>query len=135
MIEWENVDSKLFKGYNKLHEKTNELNNLKNNLKLYKEIQAHNSIYYNNLNTLMIATAYRDLVFYLPSFLDFRGRIYSKVSYLNYQGGDLARSLLEFYSPNSNLNKTNFKDSFNYIKQYAGNVYNLSKKTIRAKIK
>ena len=83
----------------------------------------------------MIATAYRDLVFYLPSFLDFRGRIYSKVSYLNYQGGDLARSLLEFYSPNSNLNKTNFKDSFNYIKQYAGNVYNLSKKTIRAKIK
>lgn len=96
--------------------------------------------YYNYYNTIMIATLYRDQIFYLPTFLDFRGRIYSKVSYLSYQGGDLARSFLEFYYPKSNLNRYNsdkddeiFNESFSYIKQYAGNVFNLSKKSINDK--
>nr|UEV87034.1 hypothetical protein [Grifola frondosa] len=88
--EWEKDNSYLFKGYNKLHSKTNEINENINS-ELYKEIQAHNSIYYNYYNTIMIATLYRDQIFYLPTFLDLRGRIYSKVSYLSYQGGDLAR--------------------------------------------
>jgi DNA-directed RNA polymerase len=87
----------------------------------------------------MIATLYKDKIFYIPNFLDFRGRLYTKVSYLSYQGGDMARSLIQFYSPNDNINK--FKDTknlyntpINYIKQYAGNVYNLSKKTTKIKI-
>lgn len=81
MNEWEKDNSYLFKGYNKLHSKTNEINDNINS-ELYKEIQAHNSMYYNYYNTIMIATLYRDQIFYLPTFLDFRGRIYSKVSYL-----------------------------------------------------
>ena len=52
----------------------------------------------------------------------------------------MARSLIQFYSPNDNLfkiknNKDPFNTSLNYIKQYAGNVYNLSKKNIKTKIK
>jgi len=107
---------------------------------LFKEIQSHNSIHHHYLNTLMIANLFKDQVFYIPTFMDFRGRLYSKVSYLSYQGGDMARSLIQFYSPNDNLfkiknNKDPFNTSLNYIKQYAGNVYNLSKKNIKTKIK
>ena len=57
----------------------------------------------------------------------------------------MARSLIQFYSilfysPNDNLfkiknNKNPFNTSLEYIKQYAGNVYNLSKKNIKTKIK
>jgi DNA-directed RNA polymerase len=39
---------------------------------------------------------YSRIDFYIPCFLDFRGRIYSYVPYLNYQGGDLARGLMLF---------------------------------------
>jgi DNA-directed RNA polymerase, mitochondrial len=39
---------------------------------------------------------YKDQEFYLPVFVDFRGRIYPLSNYLNYQGGDLTRSLLLF---------------------------------------
>ena len=52
----------------------------------------------------------------------------------------MARSLFQFYLPNDNTNIIKFKDSKNqyktpisYVKQYAGNVYNLSKKTIKKK--
>jgi hypothetical protein len=56
---------------------------------------------------------------------------------LSNKSGDLSRSLLEFYSRNSNLyldiynkgyNPETFNESISYIKQYAGNVFNLSKK-------
>lgn len=43
MNEWEKDNSYLFKGYNKLHIKTNEINDNINS-ELYKEIQAHNSL-------------------------------------------------------------------------------------------
>lgn len=89
----------------------------------------------------MIANLYKDQIFYIPTLLDFRGRLDSKVAYLNYKAGDLARSLFQFYLPNDNININKFKNSKNpyktpisYVKQSAGNVYNLSKKIIKIKI-
>jgi uncharacterized protein YggT (Ycf19 family) len=140
MIEWEKEDSTLFKGLNKLHPNTFLIKDKKTDRLLFKEIQSHNSKHHNYLNILMLANLYKDQVFYIPTFLDFRGRLYSKVSYLTYQGGDLARSLIQFYSPNEKI--FDFKvptnplnTPINYVKQYAGNVYNLSKNTINSKIK
>ena len=106
-IEWDKDESIIFKGLNKLHLKTDLVKDKKykmDNL-LFKEIQAQNSKHYNLLNTLMIATLYKDQVFYISTLLDFRGRIYSKVAYLSYQGGDLARSLIKFYAPKDNIYK------------------------------
>jgi len=107
---------------------------------LLKEIQSHNSKHYQYFSTILLAHLYKDQTFYIPTFLDFRGRLYSKVSYLNYQAGDLARSLIQFYSPKENIyaykkdNTTQHRESINYLKQSAGNVYILSKKTIRLKM-
>jgi len=141
MIEWEKEESKLFKGLNKLHPKTDLIKdkNCKMDSLFFKEIQSHNSMHYHYLTTLMIANLYKDQVFCIPTFLDFRGRLYSRVSYLSYQSGDMARSLFQFDSPNDNIieykeTKNPYTTPISYVKQYAGNVYNLSKKTIMEKI-
>jgi DNA-directed RNA polymerase len=55
-------------------------------------------------NILNIALLFRDEVFFLPVFMDFRGRIYPMVNYLTYQGGDVARSLLNFHRSGGNNN-------------------------------
>jgi DNA-directed RNA polymerase len=57
---------------------------------------SHNSNHYQYNNTLKIATLFVDHKFYLPTFADFRGRIYTYSNYLSYQGTDLARSLIFF---------------------------------------
>ncbi len=49
-------------------------------------------------NIINIAELYKNHIIYFPTFLDFRGRIYPIVNYLNYQGGDIARSLLNFHT-------------------------------------
>jgi DNA-directed RNA polymerase len=138
-IEWDKEDSTLFKGFNKIHPKTELVKDKKMDKSLLKIIQAHNSMHFYYSNTLMMADLYKDQVFYIPTFLDFRGRLYSKVSYLSYQGGDMARALIQFYSPDekiSNFKLLNKKDSpLGYIKEYAGNVYNLSKQPIKVKRK
>jgi DNA-directed RNA polymerase len=66
---------------------------------------------------------YSNLEFYIPCFIDFRGRIYSYVPYLNYQGSDLARGLLLF-SNKGVVNNNNMK----YLYYYCANVYGLSNK-------
>jgi DNA-directed RNA polymerase len=55
--------------------------------------------------------------------MDFRGRIYSYVPFLNYQGSDLARGLLLF-SNKGVVNNNNMK----YLYYYCANVYGLSNK-------
>ena len=146
LVEWDKEESTLFKGFNKLHPKTELIKDTKTNKSLFKIIQSHNSIHYSYLNTLMIADLYKDQIFYIPTFLDFRGRLYSKVAYLSYQSGDIARSLIQFYAPDEKIAKpephsnkpksephSNSPFSLNYIKEYAGNVYNLSKQPIKIK--
>jgi DNA-directed RNA polymerase len=43
-------------------------------------------------NILKYANLYQDIKFYIPCFIDWRGRIYTK--YLTYQGGSLSKSLI-----------------------------------------
>lgn len=74
--------------------------------KSFKEIQSHNSKYYLYKNILMLGVIYENVTFYLPTFMDFRGRIYTNPDYLQYQGVDLARSLIEFEN-GCNITKSN----------------------------
>jgi len=57
---------------------------------------SHNSKHWNMFNCLSLANLYRDVGFYLPTFADFRGRIYTLSTYLSYPGMDISRGLLLF---------------------------------------
>ena len=91
ICEWNNENSVIFKGYNKLliidPTDSKEDKNKK---------QSHNSIYWQYLNTINLANLYKGFDLYFPTFADFRGRIYTLSHYLSYQGTDLNRSLLLF---------------------------------------
>jgi DNA-directed RNA polymerase len=55
----------------------------------------------------------------MPTFADFRGRVYTLTHYLSYIGSDIARSLLLFDSDDS-VNGENFLSSegFDYLRVY-----------------
>ena len=74
-------------------------------------------------NVLNIAELFRGSAFYLPVFMDFRGRIYSLVNYLTYQGGDIARSLILFNSTSSR--KCDNKHILIYLSNVYGNKYTM----------
>ena len=77
-----------------------------------------------------IAKILQNIDFYLPVFMDFRGRIYPVTSYFSYQGSDLERSLIEFAEGcylNDNAN--------NYVYQQLANTAGHSKLTIASKKK
>lgn len=87
--ELNNADSKLFNGTNIyqpiLDTDSNQI----------KDSQISSNSKYNLYNNIItIATLYKEL--YLPVFVDFRGRVYPLSNYINYQAGDLGRSLLLF---------------------------------------
>lgn len=64
-----------------------------------------------------MANTYRNVPgIYFPVMLDFRGRLYSRVSYLNYQGSELAKSLLLFARPG--CIERNNKVAIDYLKSY-----------------
>lgn len=78
-------------------------------------------------NILNIAILFRGEKIYLPVFMDFRGRIYPLASYLTYQGGDIARSLLNFNSDN--------KPSDNeHILIYFCNVFGHNNRSMKSRI-
>lgn len=53
--------------------------------------------------------------------MDFRGRIYPRVTYLNYQGSELAKSLLLFAHPG--CIKRNDRQAIEYLKSYGAVCY------------
>ena len=137
--EWNNKDGWLFKGINILKEIDPKVKLSKTEI---NDIQSHNSKYWNILNTLNIAVLYSDQTFYLPTFADFRGRIYPLTNYLSYQGSDVARSLLLFDNPLDNpLDETSSKikplndEGFDCLKVYLANLAGKSKNTWNARIK
>jgi DNA-directed RNA polymerase len=79
---------------------------------------------------LSLAIVYENVDFYIPTFMDFRGRIYSGVDYLNYQGEDVARSLIEF-SKGCDINEKNII----YVLQQLANTAGKSKLNIENKNK
>nr|QWO71467.1 RNA polymerase [Termitomyces sp. K1Aa] len=114
--EWENKESKLFKGFNVYQP---ILEGETKDIKMTK--LSSNSKYHLYSNIINLATLYKDQEFYLPVFVDFRGRIYPLSNYLNYQGGDLARSLILFADGYSEkLNETGIECLNIYLANLAG---------------
>ena len=76
-------------------------------------------------NILNLAQLFRNIVFYLPVFLDFRGRIYPLSNYLSYQSGDVSRSLLSFNVDSTDLS---VGEGNNHVYIYLFNMFEGGKK-------
>lgn len=119
LLEWEKDNGLIFGKYNKPSE--DDCFN--------SDTQKHNSLYWMYRNILNIAQLFRGKIIYLPVFMDFRGRIYPLVNYLSYQGGDVARSLLNFHcSPYRNVENK-------HILIYLCNVFGNNKYSMNARVK
>lgn len=119
----------------KLYQAINNMSSIKFNfnLKLIKYIENegkflmdilndHNltdSEKYQNNMYIKIAKIFNENIFYIPLQADWRGRIYTKSFFANYQGGDLALSLLEFSDGQSLTEKGK-----EYLYIYGCNLYN-----------
>ena len=95
---------------------------------------------------LEVAKTYRNITFYIPLQIDWRGRIYVQPFFANYQGSDLSLSLLEFkdgepltedgldslyiYACNlynyKNLSKASYEDRINWTKDNLNNIINMN---------
>jgi DNA-dependent RNA polymerase len=87
-----------------------------------REIESFNSRKNLELNILGLATIFSEVpCFYLPVRLDYRGRLYCVTEYLNYQGIELAKGLLQF----SRGEKVYLSDDFaiNYLKIFGANCF------------
>jgi hypothetical protein len=123
--EWSNPHSVFFKGYNQL-----EILNKEDSKEIKISKRSHNSKYWNYFNTIAIACLFKDVVFYLPTFADFRGRIYPLSSNLNYQGDDLNRALLLFAGSIEEISDQGIETLYSYY----GNLCDKSKLSYNAKI-
>jgi DNA-directed RNA polymerase len=126
LSEWEKENG-LFGVYNKEHPLTGE--NISPISKKYKEVQTHNSLFWTYRNIINMALIFKDVKFYLPTFMDFRGRIYPYVSYLSYQGNDLARALLNFADSEPITAK-----GFEYMQLYLASTYGHSSLTFEERL-
>lgn len=100
--------------------------------------------------TLEVAKLYSNTNFYLNTYADWRGRIYTQSFYISYQGGDLSSALLnlcegeplnedgKFYfyiyganSHNENgLSKCSFKDRIDWVNKNYEKIISLDKELI-----
>ena len=99
------------------------------------ELESFHSKKYLEQNILGLSVLFKDVpIFYMPVRLDYRGRLYCITEYLNYQGIELAKSLLEF----SSGEKVYLSDesSINYLKIYGANCYGnaLDKKSFNSRL-
>ena len=104
-------------------EKSNYLlNRSKLNESEYIELESYLSKRVQENNTLGIAKAYSHVhEFFLPVRLDFRGRLNCISEYLNYQSGELAKSLLLFSKPEK-IYKTDIT-AIQFLKSYGANCF------------
>jgi DNA-directed RNA polymerase len=110
-----------------LHKETHNLSNLINtkNFSMVKEITSHNSKYIQDRSIITFAKLLTNTdKFYLTTFLDWRGRIYTSSIDLNYQGSELARSLILF-----NNGEVLNEHGLEALKIYTANAWGLDKKS------
>jgi hypothetical protein len=109
------------------HKNSNLLSKFYNNDDLVKflEILRYNSKYLYDTSIISIANLLKNVSeFYFPVYLDWRGRLYPHGGPLNFQGGELARSLLLFKNGQI-LNEEGLKA----LKIYGANAFGLDKKS------
>lgn len=117
----------------KLHDKTDLIHSrekISNALRV--EILRNNSLAKRNLITLSTALLFKDIVFYCPIFVDWRGRIYTLNSVLSYQGDELTKSLLYFSDEDAAVLNG---DGVRALKIYIANCYGLDKKSYKERLK
>lgn len=90
-------------------------------------------------NILRFANTYSNVKeFFIPTRIDYRGRIYYNTSYLNYQGTELAKALFFINLMFSKGEKIDVKNqhSANYLKFYGANCFGnkLNKKSAKDRI-
>jgi hypothetical protein len=118
LTEWEKDNSVYFNEFNKL-----QVVNKTDTEEVKRNKQSHNSKYWRYLYIINIATLYKEQIFYLLTFAEFRGRIYTLSQYLTYQGDDLCRSLLLFASTKPEHDQPLNRKGFNYLLFYFANLY------------
>lgn len=91
-----------------------------------------NDKYYLERNILTMASLFENIdKFYIPLFMDWRGRIYTDTDYLTFQGTELARALLLF-EKGTVLNRND--DGFLYFKIHGANCYGLNNLSFKDRI-
>jgi hypothetical protein len=86
------------------------------------ELTAFKSKRFVDESILNIADCYKDVnEFFIPVRIDYRGRVYCNTSYLNYQGTELAKSLLMF-SKGEKIDGNNYM-TIDYLKIYGANCF------------
>jgi DNA-dependent RNA polymerase len=85
-----------------------------------------------NLISIKIAQTFINTPFYINTFADWRGRIYTNSFFISYQGSNLAKNLIYF-----NEGEILKEKGFDYLYIYGANAYNengLAKKSINERI-
>jgi DNA-dependent RNA polymerase len=101
------------------------------------DIKIHNSQYYINKSIMTSALLFsswcdssEENKLYFNYFMDWRGRLYTDTSFLSFQGGELARSLLKFKS-----GAVLTTEGLEALKAYTANCYGLGKKSYNDRLK